>query len=722
MHLPCEGNSLQLMPFKRAISTLVIGILLLSGKSSFAQGTIFDSLVNQLTKLSTNDTNYINTLSSLGVHYQHRSMDSMLMIADKVLTLSNKLDYTRGIGNGNKLKGIAYINLQNKELALYHDSIAIVQYTKINDIKGIGAVYNNMAVLLNRYGEYNSANLFYQKSITYRKQANDLKGVGDCHTNMGNNLMAVGEYNGALVHMLEGLNIRKKINDLEGLGNSYSNLGNLYYYMHNYKKSEESYWESFRIKKSIGSYYELCNLYINIGSIHFEKLKYDSANYYFNEALKLAKENSDNESIVISLNNISEVALQEHKYDVAFKAVREAEKYAKNDIDNESKIVINMRKALCYSGIKDFPNAINFATLALNTALKIGARRLIVETSQILSEIYEKSNDSKSALTYYKLSKQYADSVFNEENATLFSDLSFKYEVKQKEDEITKLELDQTLQSEKSKNLEKAFALLVVILFATLITLYVLYSNRAKEKRINELVLKQKNTLESHNQFKNKIFTILAHDLRSPVASIHTVLNLRKDGIISNEQFLEAQNDITTQVRNLSFLIDNLLRWARNQMTGEVKLIKTWVNVHELIELNRSLFRDIGEHKKITILNQINPNSKLYVDKDQLDLILRNLLSNALKFSNLNQNIEVTETVGNNEYTLTIHDHGIGMDEDTIQKLNTSTVNSKPGTKGELGTGIGLTLCKEFIEMNGGKLTITSKPNEGTQMSITFTH
>ena len=708
------------MPIKRAISTLIIGLLLLCGKVSFAQGKVFDSLTHQLTKLSNKDTNYINTLSAIGVHYQHRSMDSMLIIADKILTLSTKINYTRGIGNGNKLKGIAYINLQKKELALYHDSLAIIYYTKINDVKGIGAVYNNMAVLLNNYGEYNSANLFYQKSITYRKLANDLKGVGDCHTNMGNNLMAVGEYNGALVHMLEGLNIRKKINDLEGLGNSYSNLGNLYYYMHNYKKSEESYWESFRIKQSIGSYYELSNLYINIGGIHFEKLNYDSANYYFYEALKIAKENSDNESIVISFNNISEVALQQQKYDVAFKAVREADKYVNNSIDNESKIVVNIRKALCYSGIKDYPNAINFATLSLNTALKIGAKRLIVETSEVLSEIYEKSNDSKSALTYYKLSKQYADSVFNEENATLFSDLSFKYEVRQKEDEITKLELDQTLQSEKSKNLEKAFALLVVILFATLITLYVLYSNRSKEKRINELVLKQKNTLENHNQFKNKIFTILAHDLRSPVASINTILNMRNDGIISNEQFLDAQKDITTQVRNLSFLIDNLLRWARTQMTGEVKLTKTWVNVYELIELNRSLFKEIGKQKEITILNQVNPSSKIYIDKDQLDLILRNLLSNALKFSNTNQQIEITETVSDKEYKLTIHDHGVGMSEETLHMLNSSTISSKPGTKGELGTGIGLALCKEFIELNGGRLHIVSKPNAGTQMSITF--
>ena len=704
------------------IRKLVLAVVFFIPTLSFGQQSTFDSLAKQLKVLPQNDTNYINTLSSIGVYYQHRSMDSMLIIADKVLTLSKKLNYTRGIGNGNKLKGIAYINLQNKELALYYDSVAIVEYTKINDIKGIGAVYNNMAVLLNSYGEYNSANLFYQKSITYRKQANDLKGVGDCHTNMGNNLMAVGEYNSALVHMLEGLNIRKKINDLEGLGNSYSNLGNLYYYMHNYKKSEESYWESFRIKKSIGSYYELGNLYINIGGIHFEKLNYDSANYYFYEALKLAKGNSDNESIIISLNNISEVALQQQKYEEAFKVVREADKYVNNTIDNESKIVVNIRKALCYAGIKDYPNAINYATLSLNTAIKIGAKRLIVETSEVLSDIYEKSNDSKSALTYFKLSKQYADSVFNEENATLFSDLSFKYEVKQKEDEITKLELDQTLQSEKSKNLEKAFALLVVILFATLITLYVLYSNRAKEKRINEFLLKQKNTLENHNQFKNKIFTILAHDLRSPVASIHTILNMRNDGIITNEQFLEAQSDITTQVRNLSFLIDNLLRWARNQMTGEVKLSKTWVNVYDLIELNRSLFKDIGKHKQISIINRVNSMSKLYIDKDQLDLILRNLLSNALKFSNPNQQIEITETQVNNEYTLTIHDYGIGMDEDTIQKLNTSTVNSRPGTKGELGTGIGLTLCKEFIEMNGGKLTITSKPNEGTQMSITFSN
>ncbi len=708
------------MPLKRIISILVIGILLLSSRRSFAQHTIFDSLVKQLSTLAPTDTNYINTLSTLGIHYQHRSMDSMLFIADKILTLSNKINYTKGIGNGNKLKGIAYINLQNKELALYHDSVAIAYYNKINDIKGIGAVYNNMAVLLNSYGEYNSANLFYQKSITYRQQANDLKGVGDCHTNMGNNLMAVGDYNGALVHMLEGLSIRKKINDLEGLGNSYSNLGNLYYYMHNYKKSEESYWESFRIKKSIGSYYELSNLYINIGGIHFEKQNYDSANYYFYEALKLSKNNSDNESIVISLNNISEVAIQQHNYDEAFKALREAEKYADHSIDNESKIVINLRKSICYSGIREYPKAITHATLALNTAIKIGAKRLIVETSETLSEIYEKNNDSKSALTYYKLSKQYSDSVYNEENITKFNDYEYKYKIQDKEQEILRLETSKKLEQEKNKLLKTGFILLLVAIGGISLLTYSINGNRKKEKHINELINKQNEALEQHNKFKDKVFSIVAHDLRSPIASIQSMFSLLDQGLISQEDFMTFRKDMTHQVNTLSLLLENLLSWSKKQMQKGLQTNRSVVIVKEIMDQNLALFNEISISKQIDVKSNVSENLEIMADVDQFDLIIRNLLSNAIKFTPKGGSILLNAKEEKGQIKISVKDSGVGMTQSTIDKIFANEIVSHKGTNGEKGTGLGLSLTKEFIENNSGTFNICSKPDQGTEITITF--
>lgn len=708
------------MPLVKSIKSYLFTLLLLvSITDVFAQKRIFDSLLQQLKVLPKTDTNYINTLSIVGVHYQHRGADSMLVIGDEIINLSKKLNYTRGIGNGHKIKGIAYINLQDKKLALYNDSIAIVEYTKIDDLKGIGAVYNNMAVLLNTYGEYNSANLFYQKSITYRKQVNDLKGVGDCHTNMGNNLMAIGDYNEALVQMLEGLRIRKEINDLEGLGNSYSNLGNLYYYMHNYKKSEESYWESYRIKKSIGSYHEVANLFINIGGVHFEKKNYDSASYYFNQALKHSKENNDQESIIIAFNNLSEVAIKQNKFDEAFKFLNEAEKCYDSDVNNESKIVINMRKAVCYMGIKKTKEAIKYGEIAVNTAVKIGAKRLIVESTSVLSEAYEKDKNPTEALKYFKLSKLYADSVYNEENITKFNDYEYKFKLQDKEQEILKLESSQKIEQEKNKFFKIGLVLMLLIIAGISYLTFSINSNRKKEKRINELVNKQNETLEHHNKFKDKVFSIIAHDLRSPIASIQSMFSLLDQGLISQDDFMQFKKDMNHQVNTVSLLLENLLNWSKKQMQTGLLTNTSVVDVSKIVNQNMALFNEISIHKQITFKADI-PELKLMADADQFDLIIRNLLSNAIKFTPKGGSVSIDAKAENNRVKIAIKDSGVGMTKETIDKILANEIVSHKGTNGEKGTGLGLNLTKEFIKNNKGTFAICSTPGKGTEITITF--
>jgi signal transduction histidine kinase len=708
------------MPLKRIIRILITGILLLLSKYNFAQQFVLDSVIKRLKVIPKHDTDYINTLSALGVLYQHRDKDSMLLIADRIIDLSKKINFTRGYANGHKIKGIAYIYLQKKESALFHDSIAIAEYTKINDIKGIGAVYNNMAVLLNSYGEYNSANIFYQKSITYRKQVNDLKGVGDCETNMGNNKMAVGDYNGALVNLLSGLSIRKKINDLEGLSNSYTNLGNLYFYMRNYQKSEDAYREAFRIKQKIGSFAEMANLYINLGGLYYQKEQYDTANLYFNKALKISKEKNDIESIVIALNNISELASSKKDYAGAFKAVEEAEKYVNQTIDNETKIVINNRKAICYDNVKQYREAIKYASIALETAQKINARRSLSETAELLSTLYEKNNNPDKALEYFKLAKQYADSVYNEENMTKFNDYEYKYKIQDKEQEILRLETSKKLEQEKNKLLKIGFILLLVIIGGISLLAYSINGNRKKEKHINELINKQNEALEQHNKFKDKVFSIVAHDLRSPIASIQSMFSLLDQGLISQEDFMTFRKDMTHQVNTLTLLLENLLSWSKKQMQKGLQTNRSVVVVKEIIDQNLALFNEISISKQIDIKSTVFEDLKIMADVDQFDLIIRNLLSNAIKFTPKGGSILLDTKEEKGQIKISVKDSGVGMTQETINKIIANEVVSHKGTNGEKGTGLGLTLTKEFIENNNGTFNICSKPNQGTEITITF--
>jgi len=699
---------------------IILTILLSPFVKLTAQINAFDSLFNKLGSFKTIDTNYVNTLTSFGVHYQYRNADSMLLIGDKIIKLSKQLNYTKGLGDGYKIKGIAYINLQNKTLALINDSIAIDYYTRINYYKGIGAVYNNMAVLFNAFGEYHTSIEYYHKSIKFRQQVNDQKGIGECYNNMGNNLLNVGNYDEAVEYLLRALTIRNQLNDLEGTSNSYSNLGNVYYYMKQYKKAEEYFWKSYNLKKSIGSENETSSLYVNIGGLHFEKKNHDSAYYYFKKALKLSKADNDISTIIISLNNMAELELVNNKFSEALKIINELETYVDLNIDNENKIVFFIRKSIYYETVKDYTNAIKYGKMALNTAIKSNTMKSIVEAAELLSKLYEKNGNDKEALACFKISKNYADSIYNEASFTTFNDFEYRYKLQGKEQEILKLEATSKLETEANKKLKLGFILLFVVLLGVSVLTYFINVNRKKEIHINELYLTQKQTLEQHNVFKDKVFTIIAHDLRAPVANLKNIFNLLDDELISDEEFIYLKKSLNDQVSSLSLLLDNLLLWARNQMESGFVTNKTAVSVNKLIERNKLLFTEIANKKEVTIESKIEDDITLNADADQLDLIVRNLISNAIKFTHQNGIVSISASQTKESVIFKIKDNGIGMNQETIESIYNNQVVSKQGTGGEKGTGLGINLTSEFIESNNGKFTIKSEPEIGTEITIEF--
>lgn len=704
---------------KKYLKYILLAFLTIPTKG-FGQQSVFDSLFTKLHSFPKSDLNYIKTLTAIGLQYQHINVDSMIVIGNSAINASKQINYIDGEADGYKLKGIAYYILQQKKLAIHNDTTALNLYIKSKNNIGQANALNNLGVLYDYYGEYNTGLLYYKKSLAIRIEANDIKGQGDSYANIANTLLELGNYTDALHHILLSLQLRKQINNQVGVANSYMNLGNIYYQMHNLAQAKIAYGNSIKISNNINNFADYTTRLISMGAVYYTEKKYDSASMYYNQAYQFANKTENQEAAIISISNLAEVELARNDLNKASQYLATAIGLTNSNTPNDQACTIYNELAVVERKKKNYNLAIKYALHSYNLIKNDNNKLLISNTSMLISSLYEENQNLAEAFKYYKIAKQFSDSIYNEKNSTIFNDLSFKYEVKQKEDEIQRLELDQTLQREKSKNLEIAFALLIIILLATLITLYVLYVNRKKEKRINELVVRQKNTLEQHNQFKNKIFTILAHDLRAPVASVLTMHFFRKDGLISDKQFLDAQDDIATQIRNLSFLVDNLLRWAKNQMTGELKLIKTWVNVDVLIQTNKNLFKDVCLHKHINIVSDIDPRDQLFCDNDHLDIILRNLISNALKFSPINSQIIITFSNIGKQSILVVQDFGTGMDEQTMATLNTDKVTSKRGTNGEQGTGIGLTLCNEFTEMNEGKMIIESKLNQGTKITLSF--
>ena len=224
----------------------------------------------------------------------------------------------------------------------------------------------------------------------------------------------------------------------------------------------------------------------------------------------------------------------------------------------------------------------------------------------------------------------------------------------------------------------------------------------------------QADHLDKVNQTKDKLFSIIGHDLRSPVNSLKGLLSLLTSETISQEEFVIFSSKLKHGVEHLHFTLNNLLEWANNQMRG-IEADPENYDIHQLAMENILLLEEFATEKNIQLINLIPKETMIFADKDQIRLVLRNLISNAVKFTPENGSISITSLKNNDKIEVSVTDNGIGMSKENLGKLfkNTSHFSSH-GTSGEKGTGLGLLLCKEMIEKNGGHIWVDSEQGKGT--------
>jgi len=252
-----------------------------------------------------------------------------------------------------------------------------------------------------------------------------------------------------------------------------------------------------------------------------------------------------------------------------------------------------------------------------------------------------------------------------------------------------------------------------------------------KLAELNEKLIRSEEELIKTNAAKDKFISILAHDLRNPIAGIRLLLDtihqILQSKEIANEatiEMLKKQVQLARSATNQTFeLLENLLQWANLQRKG-FDYSPELNNIFFFVDKCINIVKPNADNKGIKIVNEVNPNARGYFDEFVIQTIIRNLLMNAIKFSYEGSEIKVTLKdceISDNCYTLSIQDRGVGMSEETIASImNNGITSSSAGTKGEKGSGLGLLLCKEYIEKMGGRFFIESKLNAGTTISFTI--
>jgi signal transduction histidine kinase len=227
--------------------------------------------------------------------------------------------------------------------------------------------------------------------------------------------------------------------------------------------------------------------------------------------------------------------------------------------------------------------------------------------------------------------------------------------------------------------------------------------------------------LQEINQTKNKLFSIIGHDLRGPVGQVKSIVDSLILGHLSQEEFDELIQHLKVDVDTVYFTLNNTLKWSLAQMEG-FKLQKVDFDLYQLVCDNIKLISPKLREKSLEVeFTSSFKDIQVYADRDLIEIVIRNILNNAVKYSKPGDTIQLSGEANNGLITWYVKDQGIGMDEAQINELlSTDYVisDSKLGTKMEKGSGLGLQICKEFTRMNDGELFIISQPGEGTQVGV----
>jgi signal transduction histidine kinase len=353
--------------------------------------------------------------------------------------------------------------------------------------------------------------------------------------------------------------------------------------------------------------------------------------------------------------------------------------------------------------------------------------RELEDAFNLLAEIYVIKSDFKKA---YQFKNQYLalhDSLSEQRNGEQMAIAQAQFESDIKNSQIELLTKDALLK-ENELRLQRTLKYVGIggMLLLSALVLMLMRTNR-RSHSINKILAEknifineQTQQLEALNSTKDKLFSIIGHDLRSPLNSLRGMMDLLNKSILTQDEFVAFSKKIKTNVDYVYADLDNLLSWAQSQQKGLKSAVEE-LGLYDVIIEKVQLLTESSSVKAITINVEVGQDLRVRADKNQLGLIVRNLVSNAIKFSNEGGVVIIRAIKKKDQVEISVTDKGVGIDVADTEKLFRAGVNfSKPGTKNEKGIGLGLLLVKEFVELNNGTIHVTSKLGAGSTFTFSL--
>lgn len=575
--------------------------------------------------------------------------------------------------------------------------------------------------------------LLAERSLVFARQSSYEKGMALAFLSKGVAWVSKGKYPEALECHLHALRISEKLH-MEGLtANNYNNIGIVYSAMKEYSRALDYFRKSLSIMLESGDQKIAFALLINIAGVHKKHHNYDSALSYNMKALTMATESGDSLGIGTALFHIGDVYLETGRYETALHDLHTSLKITKDILGPEgiSETYDRIAKALCR--IHQFAESIRYADLSLQKSLSLRNYETAISSCNTLYESHKALKHYEQALFYRNKEISLKDSLYSLEKEKEIAGLQAAYEIEKKQYTISLLEKDNEIKKQQlSRERIFTYASLTALLILSMLV-FILHRRNTTRKVINQLlekrnqetslrkeeIVRQNWQLQELNTVKNKLLSIISHDLRSPLNSLRGIVDLLRHDALSVEEIGNISSRISENLTVTSHLLDNLLFWAKSQMEG-TKVRADYFNVWDVIRQNVRLVQSQAEIKNISItLNDgVNPCNG-YADHAMIDIVVRNILANAIKFSNPGGTISLSAVMNTSNVYISIKDTGLGIAAQDQPWIFNSPSFTTEGTAREKGTGLGLVLCKELVEKNGGTITFQTQLHHGTTFTFT---
>lgn len=610
--------------------------------------------------------------------------DKRIAEATRDLALANESGKPEKIARALKALGLVHLTLA-RDLDLAMDNF--LQSLTIEDTLGLRErqtlSYIAIADVFREVGNDQRSAEFLQQALNLNAETGNvymfafiLNKFGKVNASLGNIEQAFGNYELVLANI-------DRINQPEVEAETLLNLANLHSSQGNYQEALRDHWRALSIRRSLD---DKKNEAVTLSSIAelYHLMKNDAralANHI--AALKIRRQLGDKKELAESYNHIG----------------------------------------IIYYINENYERAIANLELALVAAREAQAQQEVSKSYEYLSASHKALGNFQKALEFKELHYAILDFIQTEKNERELLEIQNRYVVDQKESQIDKLESDRA-QRDKELRTQKSirnflYALVALIL---IIVVLILYSYIQKQKSNRHLQVahhrvQHKNVqLQKLNATKDKFFSIISHDLRGPLNSLTSFSELLINHMdqLTRSEIQSLAKDLDQSVKGLYGLLENLLEWSRSQ-TGAIQFTPEPFNIVELLEENIALLANQAQNKRIALLSEAVESVFVSAHRNSISTVIRNLISNAIKFTPEGGVIKIDVARQDDHVLVSISDTGVGMDQDAIEKVfRLDTKHTTAGTANEKGTGLGLILCKEFVEKNKGRIWVTSEPGKGS--------